>query len=1031
MANSSKRIPLPPGLYEALVTRDLRESIEALPANWKHDIDELGPDAAAHVLAEHVRRLVFELMRGVPHDKRPDRQLQLANELVHWISDRVGTEAVDRGDEIPRPDVLRAVVSSEEARLGTGALPRPLMPLRQSDLVVNGPRDLRIGHQIQRELPSADRVDILVSFLKWSGLRVVLKPIQEFLLRRPQGLRVLTTTYMKATDADAIEQLQKLGAEVRISYDDRRTRLHAKAWLFHRESGFSTAVVGSSNLSHSAMLDGCEWNVRLTQVDNGPLLRKFEGTFSQYWEDEAFEPYDRQRFLQAVERRDVERDAIASVVTPRPYPHQQVVLDALESERAHGHTRNLVVAATGTGKTIVAALDYKRLRQENPAASLLFVAHRNQILEQSRAAYRAALGDGHFGEKYAGGERPVRGTHVFASIQSLQNRLEELEPTDYDVIVIDEFHHAAAPTYERLLSKMRPKVLLGLTATPERTDGKSVLTWFGGRIAAELRLWDALDQALLCPFQYFGVYDGTDLSNIDFRSGRYDVGTLEQLYTADHVRARAVLQATSEKVRQLSGPDGMRALGFCVSVRHAEFMASFFKSKNVPAAAVSFNTSETELQAVLQDLRLGRINVVFTVDKFNEGVDLPMVDTVLFLRPTESATVFLQQLGRGLRLHDGKDCLTVLDFIGNASKKFRFDQRFSSLVPGTRADVLGEVEAGFPRLPAGCDIQLDAEAQATVVQNIRASLRLGRKALAEDLASVGDVGLREFLKRTKLEVAELYRGGCSYTELLYRSGIRSGSVGQSPPFKAMERLLHVDDVGRLEQWRRWLGEDSPPRADISSGHMLMLFASMGYVREPVARMRALFDEFWGERDLRQEYVELLGLLADELRRPTHALGDLPFHIHATYSRDEVSAGLRLVGKKKGKLLRSQVGAMKHPESRSDILFVTLEKDEREFTPTTLYNDYPISRSLFHWESQSVTRADSETGRRYQGHTERGWRVLLFVRQRRRARGVTSPYLFLGPVRYHSHQSERPMQILWELERPMPPSFWSETKLAAG
>ncbi|MCB9598631.1 MAG: DUF3427 domain-containing protein [Sandaracinaceae bacterium] len=1018
---------LPPGLYEALVSEALADALQRLEG-WGVETRGLDADTSAQILARHLHGLLLKALETQPSETRLEDQLALANDLVRWLAERGPKAGIDEGDALGDPaSLLLSLRHPGEARLGTGALPRPLLPLRQSALLANGPRDVRVGHMIQRELPSADRVDVLVAFLKDSGLRVILPALRQFLTRRPGALRVLTTTYTGATELEAIEKLIELGADVRVSYDHRRTRLHAKAWLFHRASEFSTALVGSSNLSRAALLDGCEWNVRLTEVDNRPLLSQFRTTFDQYWADEVFEPYDRARFLDSSERRDPARDAIARAVKPRPYRHQQQVLDALDEERRHGHWRNLVVSATGTGKTIVAALDYARLHRAWGGATLLFVAHREQILTQSLGAFRAAMGDGHFGELLVGASKPIHGTHVFASVQSLHaKRLEKLAPDAFDVVIVDEFHHAAARTYTDLLSKLTPRVLLGLTATPERTDGKSVLGWFDDRVAAELRLWDALDLGLLSPFQYFGLHDGTDLSRVDFRAGRYDTTALERIYTADDARAASVLRATVEKVRD---PRAMRALGFCVSVRHAEFMAAFFSARGIPAKAVSFETSGADLVDAVQDLRTGAVNVLFTVDKFNEGVDLPMVDTVLFLRPTESATVFLQQLGRGLRLDEGKACLTVLDFIGTSHEKFRFDRRFQALAGGTRADVLAAVEEGFPYLPGGCDIQLDREAQDVVVRNIRESLRTGWSGLAHDLAQTGDVGLRAFLDRADIDLAQLYKGGRSYTALLHQAGLRPGPPPDGAPARALERLLHVDDERRLDTWRSWLRAPEPPRADPNDPLQLMLFAAAGFVRRSVADLADAFAELWGQPDLRREYLALFDLLEDQLRRPTHPMDDLPFQVHATYARDEVSAGLRQL--RKGKLLRTQGGVYKDDASRSDILFVTLEKTEKEFTPTTLYNDYPITPTRFHWESQAKTRSDSKTGRRYQGHVAMGWRVLLFVRHHKTTRGVTSPYLFLGPVTYAEHQSDKPMQIIWQLERAMPPSFWSDVKVAAG
>lgn len=1020
---------LVPGLYEQLLSVGLGREIEAAN-DLAHEREALNEEAAPLVLARHVHDALVAALSNLPEEERLARQVAIANRLVAWLGEEAPAAGIDGDDAVRDPaELLLALRRQEDARLGTGAITRPSLPLRHSDLLVNGPRDLRIGSEVRRELASADAVDVIVSFVKWGGVTMLRPELASFLARCPGKLRVLTTTYMGATDPEAVEELLKLGADVRVSYDVRQTRLHAKAWLFRRESGFSTALIGSSNLSPAALQVGCEWNVRLSSVDNRTILDKFLVTFEQYWQDtESYEPYDRARFLETTKRRDPARDALAQAVALVPLKHQEAALDALAMERARGHHRNLVVAATGTGKTVVAALDYARLRKEaGRDLSLLFVAHREEILEQSLARYRAALRDGHFGEKLVGRQRPREGRHVFASIQSLhKERLAEMKPDAYDVVVIDEFHHAAADTYERLLERITPKILLGLTATPERADGKSILGWFDGRIATELRLWDALDKGLVAPFQYYGVHDGTDLSTVDFRSGRYDIATLEQLYTADHVRANIVLRAVHEYIRD---PLAMRALGFCVSVAHAEFMAAFFAKKGIPAVAVHSESSDAERRDALQRLRDGSVNVVFAKDLFNEGVDVPAVDTVLFLRPTESATIFLQQLGRGLRRDEDKTCLTVLDFIGNAHKRFRFLDRFKAISRGTRASVRRAIEEGFPHLPAGCDIRFDKESQHAVLANVRAAVTNVWSEMAHDLREMGDVRLPRFLTEAGLEPEDLYtRPRRSFVALRHEAGVRKEEL-DTDATRALPRLLYLDDDDRLTRWREWLAAEQPPKANATDPFQLMLFAALGFVRRPVTELASAFAEVWAARDLREELVDLLGILADRQRRPTYAVPGLPFRVHATYSRDEISAGLLQV--RKEKLLRTQGGVFKCDDAQSDILYVELDKDPKHYTPTTLYEDRVISPTLFQWESQSKTRADSETGRRYRAPPP-AWRTLLFVRERAEdERGFTTPYLFLGPVQYVSHEREKPMRIVWSIDRAVPPEFFDAVKIAAG
>jgi superfamily II DNA or RNA helicase/HKD family nuclease len=1017
---------LSPGLYDAVVTPALLRQLDA--ASLSPTIEPFAADVASDAFARHIGRLIAATLGAVSGkpDEKLQRQVAIANRVLAALHNASGV--VDPDDAVSAQRLLAASAPGQH-RLGAAQWTRPSIPLRFSDLIVNGPNDLRVGREIERELASADRVDVLVSFVKWTGFVELHDALRRFRERFGDALplRVLTTTYMGATDARALDALEALGAKVRVSYDERRTRLHAKAWLFHRATGYSTGIVGSSNLSKAALRDGCEWNVRLSNVDNPEVLRKFEATFEQYWEDGAFEPYDRDRFLQATQVSPSSAyDALVAIGDLQPYPHQREVLDALSAERAAGHLRNLVVAATGTGKTVIAALDYAALVASNGGQrpTLLFVAHRREILEKSRATYRKALRDPSFGELLTGRDQPLRGTHVFANIQSLHaNRLQQLARDAYAVVVVDEFHHAEAATYDALLAHLTPMLLLGLTATPERADGQSVLYRFGDRIAAESRLWDALDQGLLVPFQYFGIDDETDLSQVDFSGGRYDVSALERLYTADDHRARQVIRAVSDRVLD---PMRMRALGFCVSVAHAEYMAAVFVRHGLPAVAVTGSTPAAARREAVAQLSRGELCALFSVDVFNEGVDIPMVDTVLFLRPTESATLFLQQLGRGLRLAEGKSCLTVLDFVGRPHRKFRFDRRFRALLGGgTRRELEQTVNEGFPRLPAGCSIQLEERAQAAVIENLRASLG-DWGSLREELAE--DWPLAAFIARTGIALDELYRAGKSFTGLRAACGFIEAQAPTAIS-RALPRVLHVDDTARLQAWSAWLAASSPPVADATDPMQRLLFATLGQAsHRPVTEMAAFWSELWSNAALRDELRQLFALLDDQRRRPTYAVAGLPLHVHATYTRDEISAALGEV--RKGKLLRTQSGVLCSKRNRCDVLYVTLQKDEQHFTPTTRYNDYPLSHRRFHWESQSATRAGSPTALRYQSPPE-DWRVLLFVRATKYdARGLTMPYVHLGPVRCVSATGDRPLQIVWELEHAMPPSWYRQVKIAA-
>ena len=1035
-----------PGLYEDLLTSALEAEINARTAEgWWVDVATADSTVRPELLARHVYHLLRRALEGIPEEDgaQPANQVALANRLVEVLVEH-GAMVDDRV-----ADAARLLMEAVERRTLGGTrsvVPRPTLSLLRTGLLVNGRRDVQIASEIAREIPSADRIDLLCAFVRHSGLRLFRSELEE---RVGEGarVRVIASVYTGSTERRALDALVDLGAQVKVSYEVARTRLHAKAWLFHRHSDLHTAYIGSSNLTHTAQVDGLEWNVRVSAAENPEVIERFAATFEQYWQEPEFEDYaprrDSERLDHALSRQrgDTGMDdgtLLSLLVDVAPKPHQAVALEALEAERLRGYHRNLVVAATGTGKTWIAAFDFKRLRDQGVGNSLLFVAHRDEILRQSQQVFQLVLREPGFGERMVGGERPRAGCHVFASVQSLANRIDEIDPDDFDVVIVDEFHHAAAASYERLLSRLKPKILLGLTATPERADGQSVLQWFDGRIASESRLWDALDQGLLCPFHYFGVNDVTDLSAVRFERGRYVPGELDNVFTGDHVRTIRIRQAVEEFV---TDPHQMRALGFCAGIGHAHFMARQFTGFGYPAMALDASTPRDDRRAALARLRRGELRAIFAVDLFNEGVDLPEVDTVLMLRPTESATIFLQQLGRGLRWAEGKRVLTVLDFVGRVRREYRYDVRYRALIGGTRHQVERAIEADFPLLPPGCALKMDRIAKETVLRNLRAAVRNARARLADDLRALGpETRLRGFMEDAGVELEEIYArpgSGHCFTELRRRAGFEQSTVEDSL-LKAIGRLLHVDDHERIKTWRDLLlGDRSGGIAGLQGRKHrlgLMLFALLGSRRQPIDEADWILESVCGSPEFRGEIGALLDILADRIRTVSRALdlaSEVPLASHATYTLGEIVAAHGRTDKR-GALVFPQGGVLWDKATQTDLLFVTLEKSDRDYSPTTRYADYPISPTLFHWESQNTASPDTPTGRRYVEQPVQGTNVILFVRERKRdGRGETLPYHCLGRAHYRSHESERPMKILWELERPMPGWLYQAGKVVAG
>lgn len=1021
---------LEPGLYESPITRRLDDALMVL--GELADTAGIEPEDAHVVLTRHLAQHIAAALQVAPDLKA---KVELSNailrsieELTHGKQKLLRESITDPGRE------LHAVLT--RVGLETPSAPaRPRTPLTQDSLIANAPSEPNLAAELASEIESADAIDLICAFVVWSGLAELMDGLRAA-AQRGVPIRILTTTYSGITQGMALERLIAIGARVKVSYDVGTTRLHAKAWRFDRRSGFSTAYVGSSNLSHTALHQGLEWNVRLTEAISPALISRVRQLFDVYWEDPSFQEYERDTFAAAINQPDPVRSSLVLFdIHPRPY--QAEILEHLDAERhRYDRHRNLLVAATGTGKTVVSAFDFQRLREEWGTARLLFVAHRQEILEQALFTYRNVLRDGSFGELMFGARNPDRGSQVFASVQKLAHvDLASIPPQSYDLVVIDEFHHAAAPTYKRLLEHFKPRELLGMTATPERTDLRDVTSYFDGRIAFELRLWDALDQQLLAPFTYFGVADGTDFSAVEWGPTGYDVAALDKLVTGNDLRLGKVMAALRERVLD---PSRMRCLGFCVSVAHAEWMARQFTDLGIPARAVSGATPEAERTDAVAALRDRRINAIFSRDVFNEGVDIPEIDTVMFLRPTESATVFLQQLGRGLRRTVGKSSLTVLDFIGQQHRRFRFAPRLAALTGRHRGALVKDALADFPYLPPGCSIRLDPVATEIVLDNLKATVQ-GRKAdlareLADLVAQLGQVDINTFVVETGHSLGDLYQAG-GWTSLRRLAGVERGApaADEQQLERAIGRMRHIRDSERIERYTDWLqSEDSPVLKGLNVRDrrlLTMLHFDLWGAARATAGLESSLARFWSHGPLKAELSQLLQIVGKDvgfMSFPLVGFPDVPLQVHARYTRDEILAALGISTPENPREWRE--GVRRVEKLNLDLFAVTIEKVTARFSPTTMYRDRPVSPLLFQWESQSTTSTESPTGRRYIGHEASGDHVWFFCRETDlSARRETIPFMFLGPAHHVSHKGSRPIEIVWRLEHPMPAEFYARTR----
>ena len=1033
------------GIYEALIDEGLRETLAKYPelrtVFGKIDIEEQPARYAAFVAKV--------LEQALREESDPDKRLALCNRILGQVAQEPGRSHLEK--HLLVSEQKPVLLEITPPHYGKSGIPRPYTSLAESSLFTGSPHEPQLAHELLEEMRSADGVDILVSFIKWSGLRLLM-PALEDLRDRQVPVRLITTSYMGASDAPAVEWLARLpNVEVRVSYDTERTRLHAKAYHFKRNSGFATAYIGSANMSQAAMTSGLEWNLKITAQDMKHVLEKFTVEFETYWNSREFTHFDPETpdlFRSAIDRaRNPRSNGPAVFFDLSPHPFQERILEALERERnSHDRWRNLVIAATGTGKTVVAAFDFLRFfEKRQKQVRFLFVAHRQEILQQAQATFRNVLRDQNFGELLVGQFQANRLEHLFCSVSMLANRRlwEQVGEDFYDYIVVDEAHHGTAASYRPLFEHFTPQVLLGLTATPERMDGGNVAADFGNRFAAEIRLPEALEEKLLCPFHYFGVADPVALNQDKFwRNGKYDVTALENVYVMDTARAKqrvdAIVAALNRYEPELSS---LKGFGFCISIKHASFMAEQFTERGIPSAAIVSGVENGRCSDLLDDLKAGRLAFLFTVDKLSEGVDVPEVSTVLFLRPTESLTVFLQQLGRGLRHATGKDCLTVLDFVGQAHRRYRVDTKLKALLPRHRFSIGKEVELDFPHLPAGCSIQLDRLSRQYVLENIKENLvRLA--------VQVPD-RLQTFTNESGLELT--FGNFISYHD--YEPEVLLGKETWSG-WKAKAQLAQIPidpDLARLKKTLVRAAFIKGPR-EIALLREVLAKVAQGAIDDALTvagqDVMSVYYRMWGDKgsnlginSLENAFRRLASnpsILADldeilawslDTTEVSGQIPELPFacplELHAGYGGKEIQvafgkANLETAG-------QTGVGVLHFPDVKAYALLVTFQKTEKEFSPSTMYADYPISRELLHWESQANTAQRHNDGQNLIHHVERGYTILVFARDLKKRNGVTVPFTYLGPVERVTYESERPIKMVWRLQYLMPVEMFEDNR----
>lgn len=1044
---------IPTGIYEQILNQLFENKLSSIDQT-RFYIGErtIEKHEVAKLLSMYLTTIFDQVLSNITDDDIEDDEtakknsaqkgINLANAIIKKL---VKDFHLDSGNIVSaQAKILTAVIDKTQSDYPDIAKRlKEIMPLSG---LTNGAlftgKGVRLYTELQREISSANEIRLMVSFIKKRGLALILQQLKEF-TNNGGTLKVITTTYMQATDFEAIKLLSTLkNTTIKITYDTTNERLHAKAYIFLRDTGFNTAYIGSSNLSEQALDTGAEWNVKVAQIEQPKMMKTICDAFEASWNAEGYETYisgeDDERLKEALQNKinnEIDYSNLSKLI--RPFDYQREILERLRVEReVNNHWRNLVVAATGTGKTVVAASDYKQFAQSNDRARLLFVAHREEILRQSLRTYREVLCDYNFGDEWYSDHTPQNYEYVFASKDTLNNRIDELQlPKDYyDYIVIDEAHHFPATSYRKIIDHFTPKILLGLTATPERMDGKDITVDFDGTISAEIRLDDALNKGLLAPFHYYGITDSVDYSEVSWDKGHYVASELSRIYTYNDARTQVILNSLEKYINDIHN---VRALCFCVDQQHAKYMAAKFTLCGLKAEMLTSDNADMR-GTLYRKLKNKEINYLFVVDMFNEGVDIPEIDTVLFLRPTESLTIFIQQFGRGLRKAQGKTHVDILDYVGNSRAEFSYAERMRAIMGRTSMSVEEEIERNCPHLPLGCTINLEPKAKQYILDNIKNAINRfnTRKILLLVQKFTKDhsktLSLSNFTTVYKIPLEKIYRNR-TWGQILYEAGI------------TQTRSIYSEELSRAV-FRKWLATDSHSylsfikniadqsfkikvntMSPIDRKRLLMLYYDLFETSGRFVRLQDMLDNLASDQVFCDEIKEVIPLILKKCvtyeKEDNSMLINFPLKLHGVYTKSQIQAAIGTSTLERKSPARE--GVERNHQLNIEAMFVDIVKN-REEGSTTNYDDKALTPEIFQWDTQNRVTPSSNAGQAYINQTQT---MLLFVREQKNFmedKSRTMGYVYLGRVtladwEYKNLGTRYQMQIKWKMLEPIPAS----------
>lgn len=932
------------------------------------------------------------------------------------------------------------------------------MEVTEKKLIVNSDAG-NLLKELVDSIQECERFYFSVAFINFSGLQLLLDPIKQAESKGVKG-RIITSTYLNFTDAKALERLKGFSnIELKVFVTDREVGFHTKAYIFEYNDHFKV-IIGSSNITQSALKSNIEWNVKIISKENALFIKDVIKEYNHLWEMSVEADYDfikrYEEFLESFNRSSPSQNVIyedRKYIIPNRM--QRRATENLERLRSYGENKALVIAATGTGKTYMSAFDVKNV---NPK-KLLFIVHREEILKKAKETFELLLPNkGLLFGLLTGNYKQKNADYLFTTIQTISKCYLEFDQNEFEYLIIDEAHHSSSPTYQTILNYFKPKFTLGMTATPERSDSRNIFDLFDNNVALEVRLHEALEDDLVIPFHYFGI---TDIESIDLSD--VDIDDIAEITKRLKVNER--VDFIIEKMT-FYGHDGdkRKGLGFCASIEHAEYMASEFNKRGFKSVFLHGGDSSGKRQLYINKLEddHDELEFIFSVDIFNEGVDIPSVNTVLMLRPTNSPIVFIQQLGRGLRKYSNKSFLTVLDFIGNHSKTFLIALALNGSRYYDKESLKVAIATGFANIPGATHIQMDKISQERILEQIDRENFNSMRYLKEEYNEFKKLNsgkipymLVDFLK---------YDGAPDPVKFIDKEKTYLQFVAKVEKEDQLKKLLLNDEFeGTLKELSsklpikrvhefiilKYLLNHPSINLELAKELVLKVVKNVDY-DTIVHAFETLNQDYYDSSQLRTK-PKLIQYRNGELTKSNLFSTLLQNEEYYRYIEDVITYGIFRYEKefRSGfygvphfklyeqyqmvdaallsnyrKIHSSFRGSGLLVNGKEFFLFVDLHK-EADVKESINYKDKFISQRLFQWQSVNNTTQESKRGQDIIFNKKRGVNLHLFIRKYREIDGKTEPYIYIGKGNSVYFEGNKPITVQMELEHEVPASLFTE------